>query len=120
MSGGRFNYANDSLCEEIFGWDLHPDYGEKGFSKSAEARKINPLKDAELSEMVYDMFCVLHSFDWCASGDTGEETYISDVSRFKKKWLKVTAEQRYKRQIDLQLEECRNDLYRIFGVEENE
>ncbi len=120
MSGGHFNYANDTLCHEIFGYGIDVNYGEKGFANSPRARKINPLEDAELSEMVYDMFCLLHSYDWYVSGDTGPEDYLKDVQRFKQKWLKATGTQRCKRQIDLQLAECRSELYKIFGVEENE
>ena len=120
MSGGHFNYANDSLCHEIFGYNIDANYGEKGFANSPTARKTNPLEDAELSELVFDVFCLLHSYDWYASGDTGPEDYFTDVKRFKQKWLKATGIQRCKRQIDLQLAECRSELYRIFGIEENE
>ena len=120
MSGGHFNYTNDSLCELMFDWSLRPDYGEKGFAKSLLARRVNPLEDAELSEIVYDLFCVLHSYDWYVSGDTSPETYYEDVLRFKQKWLKTTQLQRCKRQIDLELAECRSDLYRIFGLEETD
>lgn len=120
MSGGHFNYANDNLCEELFGWNMRADYGDNGFSQSTKARRINPLEDAELSELVYDVFCLLHSYDWYVSGDTCPETYREDIKRFKQKWLKTTASQRCKRQIDLQLAECKNELYRIFDADDKE
>lgn len=91
MSGGRFDYRNDDACSEIFHGKLYPAYGDDGFKHSKEARRINPLEDRELSEMVFDMFCVLHSYDWYASGDTGEEQYRADVKRFKDKWMHRSA-----------------------------
>ena len=100
MSGGCFNYSNDSVCNEIFGWRLSPDYGERGFSKSAAARRMNPLGDRIISELVFDVFCLLHSFDWYKSGDTEEEDYLEDVKFFKKKWLKPMSEARVRAIVD--------------------
>ena len=89
MSGGHFDYSNDRCCKEIFGWSFTPDYGDRGISQSEAARKLDPLEDKVISELVWDVFCLLHSFDWYASGDTSEEQYRHDVQRFKKKWLKT-------------------------------
>ena len=44
MSGGRWNYQNDTLAYELFPW-MSPDYGKRGFEQSATARKLNPLED---------------------------------------------------------------------------
>lgn len=86
MSGGRFNYAQSSLC-----WELYPalnvDYGDDGHKQSRMARKFNPFEDREVSELVWDVLCLIHSLDWYKSGDTGEDTYKDDVEWFKKKWL---------------------------------
>ena len=38
MSGGHFDYSNDNLCHEIFGWEVSADYGECGFKQSKIAR----------------------------------------------------------------------------------
>jgi hypothetical protein len=116
MSGGHWEYKNDYLSHEIFGWGLYPDYGEDGFEQSAIARKKNPLEDKLMSEMLWDMLCVLHSYDWYASGDTCEETYRKDVARFKKKWLKFSEGELVRREIDAELEETRKELYRSLGV----
>lgn len=120
MSGGCWGYQNDNLSHEIFGWGLYPDYGEDGFEQSAIARKKNPLEDRVLSEMLWDMLCVLHSYDWYTSGDTCEETYRADVARFKKKWLKASAEELTKREIDEALEETRQELYKSLGVNDGQ
>lgn len=116
MSGGHFNYSNDRLCSEIFDWGVSADYGEHGFKHSNVARRINPLKDRIISELVFDVFCLLHSFDWYESGDTCEETYREDVKRFKEKWLKPFSEDRAKEIIEDEISRLREDLYDTFNI----
>lgn len=111
MSGGHFDYVNDRACQEIFSW-MSPDYGEYGFSKAKDARKLNPLEDKQLSELCWDMFCLLHSLDWYRSGDTGSDTYLADAKRFKNKWLKKDGETILKEEIDKSVEELREQLYK--------
>lgn len=120
MSGGRFNYRNDDACCEIFGWYISPDYGDDGFGKSKLARQINPLEDLVISELVFDVFCLLHSYDWYTCGDTCEDTYRADVQRFKDKWLKPMRGKRAKEIVDDELEATRERLYQAFGVKEEE
>ena len=115
MSGGHFNYQNDSLCEEIFG--IYPNYGDRGFSRSAQARRKNPFKDFIISELVYDVFCLLHSFDWYESGDTGEEDYREDVMRFKDKWLATQPSARVKEIVDDEIIRLRDELYKSFNID---
>lgn len=119
MSGGHWNYQNDSLAHELFGWGFSPDYGEEGFSQAKDARKSNPLEDKQLSEMLWDMFCVLHSYDWYACSDTGEDTYRKDVEYFKKKWLKASPEELVRREIDANLEEARQAIYQSLGIKDS-
>lgn len=114
MSGGHFDYSNDRLCHEIFGWEVSADYGEAGFKQSKIARRLDPLDDILLSELVFDVFCVLHSYDWWQSGDTGEDTYRKDVQRFKDKWLKQLTDERIKEIIDDELNVTRGRLYNAF------
>ena len=59
MSGGHFNYSNDRCCKEIFGWSFTPDYGDRGISQSEAARKLDPLEDKVISELVWDVFCFM-------------------------------------------------------------
>ena len=114
MSGGRFDYSNDHLCHEIFGWGVSANYGEMGFGQSKIARRLDPLDDILLSELVFDVFCVLHSYDWWQSGDTCEDTYRKDVQRFKDKWLKQLSEERIKEIVDDELNVVRGRLYNAF------
>lgn len=120
MSGGRFNYRNDYLCNDIFSWSVSADYGDRGFIQSDVARRINPLEDLVMSELVFDVFCILHSYDWYTSGDTDEETYRADVQHFKAKWLKPMRGKRAKEIVDDELEAMREKLYQAFGVKEEE
>lgn len=118
MSGGRWDYMQIRLAEEIYGWDMNCHYGDDGFKQSKKAARKDPLEDAELSELVWDVFIVLHSYDWYASGDNCEETYRADVQRFKDKWMKKTQKERVKRQVDRELELARESLYKSLGIEE--
>lgn len=119
MSGGHFNYKNDDVCSEIYNWEISPNYGDRGFALSKIARRINPLEDFVISEIVFDVFCLLHSFDWYESGDTCEETYRKDVKRFKDKWLKPFSEIRTKEIIDDEISDLRDKLYQVFDIEPN-
>ena len=49
MSGGRFNYMDSTIKNEIFGWTNKP---------------INVFEDREISELVWDVFDLIHSYDW--------------------------------------------------------
>lgn len=113
MSGGHWNYETDSTCREVFGWNIYPDYNlssEEMKKNALLARKINPLEDKELSELVYDVFCLLHSYDWYVSADTGEEDYRADVKYFKDKWLKRSSTYRVKDEIDKSVLELKEEL----------
>lgn len=115
MSGGTWNYANDTLAGDIFGWGMNVDYGlnrEEHRISAMRARIADPLEDKELSELVFDVFCLLHSYDWYTCADTGEDTYRADVKAFKDKWLKRSGQQRIKDEIEKALAETRINLYR--------
>ena len=118
MSGGAFDYQQRNLAYELFGWRLTVDYGEDGHAQSKEARKVNPMNDRELSELVWDVLCLIHSLDWCKSGDTGDGDYASDVKWFKDKWLPRTQEdviQAYKQD----LRDFADELIREIGGDEH-
>lgn len=89
MSGGHWDYQNDSLANTIY-QHCYPDYDladERVKEISAIARKENPLDDKDLSMLLYDLLCILHSCDWYRSGDTDEAQYKKDIQYFKEKWL---------------------------------
>jgi hypothetical protein len=115
MSGGAFDYDNDALCHKVFDWTVYPinSLGEKGEYDSSRkrARRIDPLHDKMLSELLYDVFCLLHSLDWYGSGDCVEDIYLKDIAYFKSKWLKASVSELSKREIDASIDELREELY---------
>ena len=147
MSGGHFEYLDQKLAREMFGWDIDICYGEKGFSKVNKAGAINPLQDREISKLTWDLLCVIYSFvphlyllicnnrnykltwdllcviysfDYYISGDTDEEQYFEDLKYFKDKWLKPGRKETAKRLIDEECNELRKELYKELGISEKE
>lgn len=120
MSGGHFEYLNQTLAREMFGWDIDICYGEKGFSKVNKAGAINPLQDREISKLTWDLLCLIYSFDYYICGDTGEETYLEDLKYFKDKWLKPGRKETAKRLIDEECDELKKELYKELGISEKE
>ena len=121
MSGGHWEYNNDNACGEIFTWDVTPCYGMGGKNYkiySKVARRMNPLEDFEISDLVFDVFCLLHSYDWYRSGDNMEETYRKDVEYFKEKWFKSSRVERMKEYVDSAVSELRQNLLQIIGEQD--
>lgn len=104
MSGGRFNYTDMTLKDEIFGWTDKPK---------------NVLEDKEISELVWDVLELIHKYDWYASGDTCKETYLEAKAEFKKKWFDNRGV-RVRRIVDEALKQCKDELYETFGFKEGE
>ena len=76
MSGGYFEYADRRAKDEIFGY-------------SGDKPKGNVFEDREITELVWDVFNLIHDFDWYQSGDTCKETYLL------KKGMSIIFEKRY-------------------------
>ena len=100
MSGGRFDYVDSRCKSEIFGWADKP---------------TNVFEDKEISALIWDVFDLIHDYDWYASGDTCEETYLKAKAKFKQKWLKHD-EKRVRMVIDNAIDEVREELYKTYGV----
>ena len=75
MSGGYWNYADESLKYEIFGWT--DEYNEAP----------NVFEDPEINELIWDVFELLHEYDYYREADNSRETYMKSVSDFKAKWF---------------------------------
>ena len=111
MSGGRFNYMNRTLCSEMFNAWSEYGMGDKEYQNNVKiVKRQNTFEDKVISELIYDVFCLIHSYDWYASGDICEETYRKDVNFFKKKWLKLSDEKRIRQYVDDELEFAREEL----------
>ena len=62
MSGGCWNYMNDSAASEILGYHIYVGYGLDSDRHEKNYRQVirdNPLGDPEISALVYDVFCLL-------------------------------------------------------------
>ena len=105
MSGGHVGYADQRAKNEIFGY-------------LGDEQKENVFEDEEISELVWDVFQLIHDFDWYKSGDTCEEKYLEKKSAFKKKWFKSDRKVRLKGYVDDRLKEVKDELYRLMGVED--
>ena len=104
MSGGRFDYKDISLKNEIYGWTDKP---------------INVFEDREISELVWDVLDLIHDFDWYISGDTCRETSMKSKSDFKKKWFSNRGV-RVRRIVDDAINQCKNELYETFGFDDDQ
>lgn len=100
MSGGRFDYSDSRLKDEIFGWcdQFH-----------------NVFEDREISELVWDVLDLIHDYDLYASGDTCKETYLKAKAEFKKKWFSNRGV-RIRRIVDEALKQARDELYETFSI----
>ena len=115
MSGGCWNYMNDSAASEILGYHIYVGYGldsDKHEKNYKQVIRDNPLGDPEISALVYDVFCLLHSYDWAESGDTDMDAYQKDVEIFKSQWFKKARKDRIKEMIDISTEKLKEDLYK--------
>ena len=103
MSGGRFDYKDSALKNEIFGWGDKPS---------------NVFEDREISELTWDLLDLIHEFDWYSSGDTGKEDYLKAKDKFENKWLGNRGV-RVKTIIDEAVRDLRAELYETFGFRDN-
>lgn len=99
MSGGLWDYKDKYLKYEIFGWDCD--------------KPTNVFEDIEISHLIYDVFKLLHDFDWYQCGDTGEDDWLKAKHKFKSKWL-VENDARTKELIDSSIEDLKQELYKSF------
>jgi hypothetical protein len=103
MSGGLF-YNHDSEAKDyIFNWSDKP---------------TNVFEDREISELVWDVFDLIHSFDYYKSCDTSKETYLKDKKEFKKKWFGTNRGLQIRKIVDGSIEDLRQELYETFGLSE--
>ena len=75
------------------------------------------MGDPEILALAYDVFCLLHSYEWAESGDTDMDAYQKDVEIFKSQWFQKARKDRIKEMIDISTEKLKEDLYKVFGFE---
>lgn len=111
---------NDSTANEILGYHIYVGYGMDSERHEKNYRMVvreNPLGDPEISALVYDVFCLLHSYDWAESGDTDFDVYQKDVAIFKDRWFKRARVDRIKEMIDISTKKLKEELYMAFGLQ---
>ena len=99
MSGGRFFHADSHAKHEIFGYTDKP---------------ANVFEDREISELIFDVFDLIHDYDRYVSGDTDESDWLKQKRTFKEKWLRSQPEERTKAIIDAVIDDARQELYKTF------
>lgn len=134
MSGGYFDYRDNDISTRLFGYRVETVYGigeEKFYSRTPAqrggyehysisrrdeylknlkmARKQDPFNNIFITEIVYDVLCLLHSFDYTECGDTGDDQFDDDVQAFLSKWLSPNIT---KEVVDGKLEQVREDIYK--------
>ena len=103
MSGGHFDYIDQRAKYEIFGY-------------LGDEQQRNVFEDREISELVWDVFELIHDFDYYKSCDTCKEDYLKKKAAFKKKWFGKRPA-RVKQIIDEAIAEVKQELYETYGVE---
>lgn len=103
MSGGRFEYADMTAKNMIFDYD----------------KCTNVFEDREISELVWDVFDLIHQFDWYKSGDTDKSDYLKAKRAFKKKWFENRGI-RARRIIDEAVAELKRELYETYDLDVKE
>ena len=101
MSGGYFNYANNNLQDKIF---------TRSWTGTRDPRD-DPFHDVEISDIVFDVFELIHALDYYESADYGEGTYRKCLTEFKDKWFgKGARQKRLLKYIDDAFASARADL----------
>lgn len=106
MSRGFWDYKNEYLQDEIFGWGAR--YDDKGIP--------NIFEDKEISEIIFDMFGLLYAFDSYKCGDWGEDSWLEEKNKFKEKWLGQTEDERVRRIVESIMAEAKAEIFKTFGV----
>ena len=96
----RYGDAEKILAANLFGHHIELEHGKSGRMHSTTASRIDPMDDPEISEIVWDVLCLIYSRGELEDGDTPEEIYYGDVKRFKEKWFKEPRTRRLLKYID--------------------
>lgn len=120
MSGGYWDFRDSALASEVFGYHVDICYGldsEKHDRNMGIVIRDNKLGDPEVSAIAYDLFCLLHSYDYAESGDSNHAKYHKDVEAFKNRWLKTPRKKQIQQMIDICTDNLKQDLYEAFSVD---
>lgn len=119
MSGGHFDYIEDKAVNAMFGYDVYiPRYFDGEYAKEykknlAAAIRMDPMEDADVSALLFDMLYLIHSCDFYKSGDTGPDDYRKDLDRFRAKWFGTSRDERLLEYVDIIVGEARDRCRRM-------
>lgn len=87
MSGGFWDYKNDSLYYNLFGYFEPNDDGDYNDDNDYEIGRNGKIFESEtLNKILKDMLELLHERDYNLCGDIRDETYIESEKKILKKW----------------------------------
>ena len=78
--------------------------------------KQNPMGDAEVSALVFDVLCLLNAYDLAKSGDTDYERYLKHLKAFKRRWFKMPRAEQIRRIIEIAVSNLKEDLCETFAL----
>lgn len=108
MSRGYWDYRDEQLCSEIFGWVTDKEFVPNVFG------------DTEISEVIFDVFKLLYAFDSYKCGDWSKNSWNDAKLEFKEKWFARTPEGRAKEIADKALARARKEIYDALGIKDEE
>lgn len=108
------------LAGKLFAHSIELDYGTSGRMHSTTASRIDPMDDPEISEIVWDVLCLVYSRGKLEEGITPEEIYYKDVKRFKEKWFKEPRNKRLIKYIDDKFRVTQAECVALIGGYVNE
>lgn len=106
MSRGYWNYKNQDLCDNIFGWNSDVD------------NVPNVFEDKEISQLIREVFYLLYAFDSYKCSDWSEGTWLEVKNKFKEKWLGAPTDDRVKAIVEQVMNEAKAEIYKTFDIEE--
>ena len=83
-----------------------------------ESELADQMEDAELNELISDIIVLAHALEWYHSSDISREEYLETVKGFKQKWFKSNREERLKKYIDEAIDDVKEKMYTLIGVEQ--
>ena len=84
---GTWSHLADDIAYELFGGSTYPSHSYLSTNMLSQIVDSDPMGDHEVSEMVFDVLCLLNAKDYHDAGDIGDSTYSNELSCFRAKWL---------------------------------
>lgn len=93
MSGGSLDYLAFKMNDELYDQASVHYSNVDNPEEAIHARRDDPFEDRDISELVFDVACLVHALEWYKSGDICEKTYREVLAKFKKNYLQKAGEE---------------------------